>query len=875
VECIPSSGVTKSTLNNDIKSDGYLEADHLAKSPMPRSYVSGVPTTKDKTGRIHYTYSNNSNSVMWEKRVALDRVGSVLASEADFGKQSFELLEIDSNDDYAIGLCQNSTTTSKEFEMKMCKKSASPGDRLILRAASPDDMGNWIFEIHRSLQTLVNNIVRNRVTSVGQKSRRLPILSSEGHRSHMGFGPNNFISRRSTSPTSPPTVILSTPSLGGFPSTDSMELSHGHGRSGLHRQRMKNEGKVSAPSVIPGKGSLLAPFLDTDRKIVFNGSTSYLTGSSNIRIHDTKRTNSATLLVPINKEKQHALEPSVNKCKEPVSSLTQALNMPNLVGSQANITGKYVPPQKRRGKYVPPHRRKEEEGKQNITESISIKNIFRDKPDAVCVLQSGSNNVERLGSEDDKILHPNNEKIDSGPLSSLHHNDSDPIVGPSRRLGGCADPTLIEGSICDTMYIQKKSSVVGKVDSKPYGSFGGCQSSGKADQSNNIQWEVGAVSKCGLRSSNEDSYLVLNDLLAEATIKDDSTSFFKSFQSHGIFAIFDGHCGNHTARFAAEKFPSILLDESMKDEFMAGNGKQMSNKEKYHRILQNTVTRLDDEFCKISMANGRDWESGATALIAIVIGDTLFVAGLGDSNGVLCHSTSRDSNIEESGWMILNRVEDTQVINNSESNNSESNNNRDGQRGVNVKLKEVVNPHSPSRQDEKKRIEEAKGWVVTDPETEKISRVCGDLAVSRALGDREFKAAYNICERESFSGVIMHDGSIAIKWGSEHLREDYRLFPEPSKDHHFIGDVISSIPEVNSFDLGKNNMDEFLVLACDGLWDVMTTVDAARLTRDLLFKRGFSAKASADYLVERAFTMGSRDNVTVIVVRFYGNKASR
>ena len=81
------------------------------------------------------------------------------------------------------------------------------------------------------------------------------------------------------------------------------------------------------------------------------------------------------------------------------------------------------------------------------------------------------------------------------------------------------------------------------------------------------------------------------------------------------------------------------------------------------------------------------------------------------------------------------------------------------------------------------------------------------------------------------------------------MREDYWLFPEPPKDHHFIGCVISLIPEVNSFDLGKYNMDKFLVRACDGLWDVMTIIDAARLTPDFLFERGSSVKVSVSMLV--------------------------
>lgn len=739
-----SGGVIRSSLDDGMKGgESKFEADHLGGSPTPRCRFPTYSATKDKT--------RDSKSSIWEKRVALDRVGSVLASEMYFGKQSFVLLGIDL-DNSPIVAAQNFTRTRpvRKIDPKTYINASSSEDRLILRAASTDDMRNWTFEIHRSLQILVNKMSRNRIGSVGKKSGRF---------------------------------------------------------------RSKSVGKV----------------------------------------------------------KQQVPEQSWNNSEEPMRSRFEAFttmttsttldggDVAGPIASRPKVVGTYVPPQRRAGKYVPPHLRRGGEGGRRPIESPSAKYTIVDR--------------SRLRSEDDGTLRTNGGTIGSGSRSSPTHSGA-AIIGPGKRLGGCADPTLIEGSICDPIYVPKKASVVGKVNSKPYGSFGGSPSSGGDDQGDSVRWEVGAVSRCGARSSNEDAYLVVNDLLGEPTVRDKSASFFESFQSRGIFAIFDGHCGNHAARFAAEKFPSILLEESTGDRLLTGEGIPMGDDEKARHLLHNAVARLDREFCKLSMADGRNWDSGATALIAVVIGNTLVVAGLGDSSGVLCRATSCDNNNEKDGWTILDKVNDKKAAHTSEcGTTSPSSDGRHVPREVNVKLKEVVNPHSPSRRDERKSIEDANGWVVTDSDS--IPRVCGDLAVSRALGDREFKAAYNILEMGPISGTVMHDDSIAIIWGSDHLREDYRLFPEPAKDHRFIGDVISSIPEINSFDLGKCSADEFLLLACDGLWDVMNVTDATRLTRNLLFKRGFTAEASAEYLVERAFTLGSRDNVTVIVVRFYGYGTSR
>lgn len=139
-----------------------------------------------------------------------------------------------------------------------------------------------------------------------------------------------------------------------------------------------------------------------------------------------------------------------------------------------------------------------------------------------------------------------------------------------------------------------------------------------------------------------------------------------------------------------------------------------------------------------------------------------------------------------------------------------------------------------------------------------ISRVCGELAVSRAIGDRDFKAAFN-SQREP---TIHHSGQ--PEWDSS-------LFLPYPEDHSqsFVGDLVSNEAEFQSTKVGEpGSTDEFLLLACDGLWDVMDADDAVRLTRDLLFEKGWPAKFCAQRLAELAIHLGSSDNITVIVVRF-------
>ena len=90
------------------------------------------------------------------------------------------------------------------------------------------------------------------------------------------------------------------------------------------------------------------------------------------------------------------------------------------------------------------------------------------------------------------------------------------------------------------------------------------------------------------------------------------------------------------------------------------------------------------------------------------------------------------------------------------------------------------------------------------------------------------------------------------------------------------------IPEPEVTFLPRAKDDDCLILASDGLWDVMTNEEICDLARrrillwhkkngdTLPLERGEgidpAAQAAAEYLSNRALQKGSKDNITVIVV---------
>lgn len=130
---------------------------------------------------------------------------------------------------------------------------------------------------------------------------------------------------------------------------------------------------------------------------------------------------------------------------------------------------------------------------------------------------------------------------------------------------------------------------------------------------------------------------------------------------------------------------------------------------------------------------------------------------------------------------------------------------------------QLMEPHKPERDDEKARIHELGGLVLYMNGW----RVNGQLAVSRAIGDADHKPYV--------SGEA-----------------DY-------EEYEMEGD------------------EEFLILACDGLWDMVEPCDAVQCVQTCL--QANDRDGAAEKLVQLAKDNNSLDNITVLVVYLDFNKS--
>jgi serine/threonine protein phosphatase PrpC len=684
-------------------------------------------------------------------------------------------------------------------------------DKLVLRARNSEEMRDWLLQFHRYLASLMKNIIETvggGMTAVGDihhPSLCLQNIASPAEDFDFQAGP--------------------------------LSLSHGHGQSALRRKRVG--GLKGSPWSTPrGSPSQLTPFF---------GQVSYVTAD----------------VTPAEPKRSTQIESTARGDGEMLPKLSrppEALPATERPPTRPETTASYFP----------------DETIGSTSFSAHVEDFQLSAPDHYGAFEGAFEMI--IDEPQDQVLEGRLHRIGHGTVETPGRPFS-PFM-----LGGCADRRVVNGSILDPMFKSRSASKLGQVLTEDYGGFGGGKHAKDANGFNvdvSLKWEIGAVSKCGERAFNEDSYLVASDLMKGfESLSADQNDFaylptWAESGSHqpGLFCIFDGHNGNHAARFAAEKLPHFLLEESRVNSQTDGCSLESAAKAT-EEILLNAIGSLDDAFCRLCTEGGRDWDSGSTALIALVAHEHLVLANVGDCRGVMCHSMDAGNDMKD-GWSKFEHTEDATKD------------------ATSCFFRQVNTVHSPSRPDEHERIREANGWITVEIEIPtivqlqkmhfededvrdivkrcfkdrncsssapqriiEISRVCGDLAVSRALGDRDYKAAFN----DSVPS------SVDFEWHSP-----MPFLPYPN-DHsrHFTGDLVSSVPELQRLKLAEKGVyNEFLLLACDGLWDVMDPDDAVRITRGLLYEKKWEAKLAAARLAELAIHLGSSDNVTVIVVRFF------
>ncbi|KAJ5939365.1 Protein phosphatase 2C [Penicillium verhagenii] len=365
---------------------------------------------------------------------------------------------------------------------------------------------------------------------------------------------------------------------------------------------------------------------------------------------------------------------------------------------------------------------------------------------------------------------------------------------------------------------------LGKMDpalSVPQGSFN--NSAGESGPTAKSSFRVGVTEdrnrKCRRTMEDTHAYLynflgtpapnALLDLNRSSPSNDSQSGELSSVveTDNGYFAIFDGHAGTFAAEWCGKKL-HLILEEIMRK----------SPNVPVPELLDQTFTSVDQQLEKLPVKN-----SGCTAVAAVLrwedrvpsshsatgsaaLAPAVAAANKND-NSEAAETPTQDTHMGGSGALpkLHENAVRQRVLYTANVGDARIVLCRNG------KALRLSYDHKGSDENEGRRITNAGGLILNN-------RVNGVLAVTRALGD--------IYLKELVTG------------------------------HPYTTETVI-----------QPDADEFIILACDGLWDVCSDQEAVDLIRNIQ-----DAQRASKILVDHALARFSTDNLSCMVIRLDSNR---
>ena len=215
------------------------------------------------------------------------------------------------------------------------------------------------------------------------------------------------------------------------------------------------------------------------------------------------------------------------------------------------------------------------------------------------------------------------------------------------------------------------------------------------------RFDCGISEAIGARPTMEDRTIVIQNLMyppPDYYYNGDPKDHLTELAFTTFAAVFDGHGGDECSNYLVDALPRQIRNQMLAERealrLSIENGRgprglhtdsgEDATSELMRRILKTAYLRADKEFITPKTAP----QSGSTGATVVLFGRRLFAANVGDSRVVLARK--------------------------------------------NGSCLELTSDHKPSRPDEAARVRAAGGFILH-------KRVMGELAITRAFGDKSFK----------------------------------------------------------------------------------------------------------------------------------------
>ncbi|KNC86318.1 hypothetical protein SARC_01542, partial [Sphaeroforma arctica JP610] len=380
-----------------------------------------------------------------------------------------------------------------------------------------------------------------------------------------------------------------------------------------------------------------------------------------------------------------------------------------------------------------------------------------------------------------------------------------------------------------------------------------------------VCWTSGESSMQGRRPTMEDAHLLLN-------------SFTDS--GDGLFAVFDGHAGDDAALVMAHVFADEFL-KALADPPTGCSCGCVCEKGCYKSVMFSAFREANH------IVGGKKFDKGGATSVVLYITPPIQAQSAGEPAGCKCTEATPDADVCE-GTHHRNTVgintathtidiatdntipnEDTSMAGarTPEGVNSDDITSvamvTEGSDGIEINAESVGFAVDTVVQTANVPTEGLSNGAPSGSENGERYMVIGNVGDAEAamcMSDGtavELTVKHSICRKEEETRIRSHAGGYITDAGRVvgvlatcRAVGDFRLYP-----------YVSCVPSVRKVKLTQDV--KFVILACDGLFDVMSLQEAV----DLIIDFTDPAMAAA-YLRNYAFAMGSADNISVQVILF-------
>ncbi|KAJ3790730.1 phosphatase 2C-like domain-containing protein [Lentinula aff. detonsa] len=364
----------------------------------------------------------------------------------------------------------------------------------------------------------------------------------------------------------------------------------------------------------------------------------------------------------------------------------------------------------------------------------------------------------------------------------------------------------------------------------------------------NIWFQVGVSEDKGTRRTMEDAHSFVTD--------------FDSIRGQGFFAIFDGHAGKHAAEWCGNHFHEYLLDSLRSAPAMS-----------VPDLLNKTFHEVDASLSQMCEESDGKIHSGCTAVTAFL--------RIEDADGHQSFLDLAQSQLLQPESPVSTKPREGEEPASPHESSGES---ASGDEASKPKKKSISNPIkkalmslgggtisgaiSPVRKSQSPTIsrrdsKELKA-VRIPPENSRRVLYCANAGDARGVLCRAGKAVrltYDHKGSDKQEAKRITDAGGFVMGG----RVNGVLAVTRSLGDSSMKDFVVGAPYTTETELCDE--DEFLILACDGLWDVIG--DQAAVNQ---IKTMNDAQSASHHLLRYALNNHTTDNVTVVVVRFKNNQ---